>query len=114
MGKGSGFTKSSHSAMPLSFLEGEIQLTNTDPVGMSLRMTAAQDYVANSHDEDIRDHYLWLVRQMMADFHQAGGLEVLTTPDLVATVVAWMSTHSRVVSGREERGGDATILHLIQ
>lgn len=81
-------------------------------VEMTLQMSAALDYAAAGDDEQMRTHYLWLVKQMMAHI---GGPEGLTTAALVATVVAWMPDHTRVMSGREPAGGDtATVLHLIR
>lgn len=88
-------------------------MSGADPVGMALRMTAAHDYVANSRDEDIRPNHLSWLKHMMTDIHHAGGLDVLTTSEIVSTIVALQSAHSRIIGGTE-RDGDATILHLVR
>jgi hypothetical protein len=85
-------------------------VSNTQPVEMSLRLTAALDYVAAGDASDVRDHFLWLVKQMMADMVP----EDLTTEELVTTVVAWSPAHSRAISSREPSDGEsATILQLV-
>lgn len=83
---------------------------NTDPIDIGLRMAAALDYVAAGNDKDIRTHYLWLVKQMMAHMTP----EDLSTSELVATIVAWTPAHSRTLLGGKPADGDtATVLHLI-
>lgn len=85
-------------------------MSNTETIEMSLRMSAALDYVASGKEEEIRTHYLWLVKEMMANL---GGPEQLTTSQLVATVVAWTPAHSRVVSGGKPAGEVAAVLRLV-
>lgn len=81
-------------------------------VEMTLQMSAALDYAAAGDEKEMRSHYLWLVKQMMANM---GGPEELTTAALVATVVAWMPDHTRVLVGREPADGDgAAVLQLIR
>lgn len=84
-------------------------MPNTDPIDIGLRMTAALDYVAAGNEKDIRAHYLWLVRQMMAHMTP----DDLSTSELVATIVAWMPTHSRLLGGQPTDGDTPTILRLI-
>lgn len=84
-------------------------MPNTDPVAISLRMVAALDYLAAGDDKDMRDHCLWLVRQMMASMVP----EDLTTSELVATVVAWTPAHSRILRGQPVHVDTATVLRLV-
>jgi hypothetical protein len=86
-----------------------IRLSNIQPVEMSLRMTAALDYVAAGDETEIRHHFLWVVKKMMADMVP----EDLTTAELVTTIVAWTPAHSRIISGRTGGEPTAAVLQLV-
>lgn len=84
-------------------------MSGTEAVDLSLRMAAALDYLRGGNDEDMREHYIWLVKQMMAKMAP----EDLSTSALVATVVAWTPDHSRVIIGKPVGGDSATVLQLV-
>lgn len=84
-------------------------MSATEAVDVSLRMAAALDYARLGKDEEIRAHYLWLVKEMMARIAP----EDLSTSALVSTVVAWMPTHTRLLLGKPREGDSATILQLV-
>lgn len=85
-------------------------MSSTEAVDVSLRIAAALDYVRVGNDEEIRAHYLWLVKEMMTRMTP----EDLSTSALVATVVAWTPDHSRFELGGSPRDSDsAVILQLV-
>lgn len=88
-------------------------MSATESMDFSLRVGAALDYARLSEGENVRAHYVWLFKEMMATFADNGGVEALSTSALVATVVAWSSDHSRLVSGGQHAGGDAVVLRLV-
>lgn len=108
MGKGSGIHKLFIRSNAAVFTEGEIHLSITDPIGMSLRLTAAMDYVANSRDEDVRPHYLVVARQMLADIQFSD----LTTAELVSLVSVLMPARSRKLAGTQ-RAEERVVLRLL-
>lgn len=68
----------------------------TNPVDVSLRITAAIDYVNNGDDRDMRAHHMWQAEAIVDDI----GLDDLTTAELAALVAVLIPAHSRFLAGR--------------
>lgn len=71
-------------------------MSETEPVAVGLRITAALDYARSSNEMDMRAHYLWQVQQITSNV----SLDDLTTPELVSLAALLIPPHSRVLSGR--------------
>lgn len=68
--------------------------TDTNPVDVGLRITAALDY-ARSRGQDVRSHVIWQVEQIV----QRVGLSDLTTEELVCLADILAPAHARILSG---------------
>lgn len=85
-----------------------------DELGMGPRVTAGLNYLQAGGGEDLRDHYLWLLRRMLGNIR----LEGLSTSTLVSLVALLMPDHSRIVGdGNPDKGRnrprDGVVLQLI-
>ena len=83
-------------------------MSETDPVGMSLRMTAAMDFVRNGSDEDMRQHFRWQAEQILGSL----ALDDLTTAELVSLVTVLIPAHSRALGPQDVEHGP--VLRLIR
>lgn len=87
----------------------------TEPIDtLSLRIAAALDYTELWADDEMHTHYVWLIKQMMGTIADAGGPEVLTTAELVATIIAWLPPHTRLISIGKQPTRDAVVLNLVR
>jgi hypothetical protein len=75
------------------------------------RVSAALNFL-QSGEEDVRDHYLWQVRQVLGDMTP----DDLSTEALVSLLAVLIPEHSRVLTSRRPVGGETRgrLLHLIR
>ena len=90
---------------------GGFVMSNTEPVEIGLRVTAALDFL-RSGGEEMRDHYLWCVRQVMSSLP----LDEVSTSALVSILAVLVPEHARFLRGREPGTGVvvAPLLKLIR
>jgi hypothetical protein len=83
----------------------------TDDVGA--RVTAALNYLNIGGEDELRAHYLWLLKQVMMNLT----FEDVPTSTLVSMLSILIPEHSRVLVGRAVPGGKQTVrprfMHLI-
>jgi hypothetical protein len=71
-------------------------VSDTEPIEVGLRITAALDYARSSTDENIRPHCLWQLEKIA----EAVTLDDLTTAELVSPAALLIPAHARLLTGR--------------
>lgn len=77
----------------------ELGMSNTAPINLGQRVTAALHYVESGLEIDSRAHYLWTLKNVMRNLE----LENLSTQTLVSLLAILIPEHSRILTSREMR-----------
>lgn len=77
----------------------ELGMSNTAPINLGQRVTAALHYIESGLEIDTRAHYLWTLKNVMRNLE----LEHLSTQTLVSLLAVLIPEHSRVLATREIR-----------
>lgn len=86
-------------------------MSDLEPIQAGLRVTAGLDFLRTAGGEDVREHYLWQLKQMMLDMPP----EKISTSALVSLVAVLIPEHARVLAGRQPASGvPVAVLRLVR
>lgn len=108
------------SGAPISFTSG-VDSGGGMADDVASRVTAALRYINLRGGDDVREHYIWLLRHVLSDMTP----EDLTNSTLVSLLAVLAPEHSRVLADRRiggivdsgapgGSGADATLLRLVR
>lgn len=75
-----------------------------------LQVTHALDYLRSSGGEDLRSHYLWVVKALMTRMTP----EDLSTESLVSLVAILVPEHARFIEGKSPTARPAKVLSIVR
>jgi hypothetical protein len=81
----------------------------SDAVEIGLRVTAGLDFLRTGGGEELREHYIWVLKQVMGHIKP----EDLSTATLVSMLAVLIPEHSRFIGGGNPAVREATVLRLL-
>lgn len=84
--------------------------SEVNSVETGLRVTAGLDFLRSGGGEELREHYLWQIKQMMS----AMPPDQLSTSALVSLVAVLIPEHARLLAAREPGTVSGTVLRLVR
>lgn len=82
-------------------------MDNTAPINVGKRIDAALDFIKETGDYTVRDHYLWELKQVMASMPP----DELSTTAIISLLAVLVPEHARFLAGRKPVSGP--VLRLI-